>query len=73
MSHVRYELTAEALNICESTQNCYGIRCLENGVESIRYPDILPDKEKVEELVDLCNALELDPLHLEDVLLDFLP
>ena len=34
--------------------------------------DITTDYEEIERLADLCTAKELDPLHLEDVVQDFL-
>lgn len=34
--------------------------------------DISTDKEKVERLVALCNELELSPIHIYDVIDDFL-
>ena len=35
--------------------------------------DISTEKEPLENLVLLCNKLQLDPLHLDDVVKDFLP
>ena len=34
--------------------------------------DHYSDKEKVERLVSLCNSLNLSPMHLDDVVEDFL-
>lgn len=45
----------------------YGISCKETVVE-----DISTDKSSVERLVGLCNELELSPVHLYDVIDDFL-
>lgn len=34
--------------------------------------DVSVEKEKIEKLVHLCNELELDPIHIHDVVDDFL-
>ena len=74
MSKIIYVLTSSVSKVCESEFfKSYGISCYENGVETISYPDILPDKDKVQELVKQCNTLKVRPEHLPDVLEDFLP
>ena len=40
--------------------------------ETRQIKDISVDKEKVERLVSLCNSLNLSPMHLDDVVEDFL-
>jgi len=45
----------------------YGITC-ENRV----IKDISTDKKKVESLIKLCNENNLSPIHLDDVIDDFL-
>ena len=40
--------------------------------ESFVIPDIATDREDVEELAALCNRLQLSPIHLADVIEDFL-
>ena len=45
----------------------YGI-----SYEDIEIQDVSTDKTKVEKLVNLCNELDLSPIHLNDVLEDFL-
>lgn len=47
--------------------NTYGISYKEREVK-----DISTDKHKIEKLVNLCNELELSPIHLDDVIEDFL-
>ncbi len=39
-------------------------------LESI--PDLSPDKERIRQLAQLCTELHLSPLHLDDVIEDFL-
>ena len=40
--------------------------------EVLRISDVSADKSKVEELVDLCNKEQLEPVHIYDVIEDFL-
>ena len=35
-------------------------------------PDVCPAKKRVDQLVKRCNELRLDPIHLEEVIEDFL-
>lgn len=62
-----YEMT-QGVSVLEGEPYCsYGIRC--GGME---IADISCDREKLAKLVDLCNHLALDPIHLRDVVEDFL-
>lgn len=47
--------------------NTYGITYGDIVIE-----DISTEKEKIEKLVRLCNELDLDPIHIHDVVEDFL-
>ena len=47
----------------------YGIKYSGNGQ---RIDDLSFDKQRVQDLVDLCNQLQLDPVHLFDVVDDFM-
>ena len=51
----------------------YGI-CIKNRDtgESRIISDISVRRKDVEELIERCNRLELDPIHIEDVIDDFL-
>ena len=74
MNNIRYELTASEIQLCESTGISFGIRCLDDDdVEMCVINDILPDRQKVEELVKVCNEMEVSPIHLPDIVEDFLP
>ena len=74
MSKVLYKLTSSVTRVCEDVEvKSYGISCFENGKETLRYPDIDPDREKVSRLVHLCNTLHAAPCHMDDILQDFLP
>ncbi len=47
----------------------YGIKCVENGV---LVSDISTNKNKMDEFVKTLNTQQLDPIHLKDVIEDFL-
>ena len=51
----------------------YGI-CVKNMStgESRSFSDISVSRKDIEELSDRCNRLQLDPIHIEDVIDDFL-
>ena len=51
----------------------YGI-CVENTAtgESRSFKDISVRRKEIEELSDRCNRLQLDPIHIEDIIDDFL-
>lgn len=49
----------------------YGIELWKNGELARRISDVSVDSEGLHELVRLCNELELDPVHLDDVVEDF--
>ncbi len=60
----------------ENTRVSYGIAAIENcnGTDCVleSVSDISSDFGAVETLVNICNAEELDPMHIEDVVNDFL-
>ena len=73
-SHICYKLTKTTIMLSENTPVIsYGIDIVKDGKKLISYEDILPDKQKVEALVDLCNDLDAAPEHMPDILEDFLP
>lgn len=60
--------------ICKSTKEIegqiytvFGIEC-----EEVRIDDISSNRNKVMRLVELTNALSLSPVHIKDVVIDFL-
>ena len=59
-----------------STRIGFGIAVVEeyDGVTAIleSIPDLSPDIEPIERLVEVCNELQLEPVHLQDVVTDFL-
>jgi hypothetical protein len=58
------------------TRAGYGIAAAENqdGIPVIleSYHDLSPTKELIEDLVLRCNNLDLDPIHLSDVVNNYL-
>ncbi len=66
MNQITYTLCEEQN---EDNATSYGIIALKKITE---IKGITPDKEKLTKLINLCNQLELDPIHLKDVVCDFL-
>ena len=60
----------------DSTRIGFGIAAVEeyDGVTTIleSIPDISSDINPIGCLVEVCNDLQLDPIHLQDVVTDFL-
>ncbi len=57
------------------TRYGYGIALTDGEEEFLvldSVEDLADDREAVSHLVELCNRLELDPIHLRDVAEDFL-
>ena len=61
---------------CEGEANSFGIQVISQScgcstvVEIIH--DVCSDEKKIAQLVDMCNTLRLDYVHLYDVIDDFL-
>lgn len=49
----------------------YGIGCIDKG-EVLAFEDVSTNYVKMAELVSLCNSLKLSPIHLSDVVSDFI-
>ena len=60
----------------DKTRTAYGIAIADDsdGVTIIlkSYGDLTSDSSRIEELVHSCNLYKLDPIHLEDIIEDFL-
>lgn len=77
MNTVTYGISEEIYILKNDRRVSYGIVIYANAdedgtatiIDSIR--DITADKEKLAHLVDECNRLELSPIHLRDVIEDF--
>ncbi len=47
----------------------YGIATID---EDVRIEDISMEKGEIEELVGRCNGFDVSPVHLKDIVMDFL-
>lgn len=78
MKNITYAVSEEKYTFGNETRISYGIVAYSNAdqdgsktiVASIR--DITSNKERLVELVNDCNRLELSTVHLNDVIEDFL-
>lgn len=68
----QYQLTASESAAEENKKVTYGISVTDKNGICDKIEDISPDKAEMEKLVSLCNELQLDPIHLEDIVDDFL-
>ena len=74
---VKYRITEKTVDHPEiGTYDSYGICAYQTGPYAERmiacFYDVFAERKKAEELVELCNSLELEPIHLEDVVEDAL-
>lgn len=78
MTSITYGIIEEKFVLQGRERISYGIAAYsdakENGTAAIvaTVSDISLDYIQLEKLIDLCNQLELDPIHLKDVMEDFL-
>lgn len=76
MTNCKYIVVKNEYIDGENTRVRYGIAAIENcdGVISVlkSVSDISSDFCTVEKIADVCNAKELDLIHIEDVINDFL-
>ena len=74
---IKYKIVKEVHMTDEYTGISYGIAVYDSTAEVesglLKYiGDVSCDKEEVEELVRMCNQLELSDVHIYDVVEDFL-
>ncbi len=75
---VIYKIIEEINTLDPSRRMTYGIAVCIQSVQSLAspplsvIPGITSDKDRLRALVDRCNQLHLSPVHLEDILDDFL-
>ena len=71
-----YILIRNTYEMEKNTRNSFGIAVVEeeNDVAIVleSFSDLSSDVTKVEQLVRICNELGLDPIHLSEVVQDFL-
>ena len=65
---VRQELRADELG----TYVTYGIRVSSDGQQLTFVSDVSTDEQAARHLAELCTSEQLDPIHLNDVIEDFL-
>ena len=72
----KYIVVQSTYKNADSTRIGFGIAAVEeyDGVTTIleSIPDLSSDIEPIERLVKVCNNLQLEPIHLQDVATDFL-
>lgn len=70
---IRYELIEGSFRLCSETHIGYGIavRDISTG-KCTCFHDISINKHDIVKLVSLCNELNLNPIHIKDVIDDFL-
>lgn len=64
-----YFLIANTYIVEDRSHIGYGIGC---HADNSTFEDLTTDPIAIETLINLCNKLKLSPLHLEDVVEDFL-
>lgn len=78
MTTITYGVSEEKYLLGDTTRISYGIVAYANsttdGIVSIvaSARDISNNKTRIEQLADLFNRMELSPIHLDDVIADFL-
>lgn len=72
----KYILMKNTLLCGDATRTCYGIAAVQvyDGIVTVldSVTDVTVNRQSLEILVDLCNELSLEPVHLNDVIEDFL-
>ena len=70
---IRYEIIEDSFTLESETHIGYGISVKDtrNGKCTL-FHDISVNKKDIANLVSLCNELKLDPIHIRDVIDDFL-
>ena len=78
MTTTTYGVSVEKYSLGDTTRVSYGIVAYagskNDGIASIvaSVRDISNNKTRMEQLADLFNRMELSPIHLNDVIADFL-
>lgn len=78
MRNITYGLTKETYTLNGASRQAYGIAAYadadEDGTATIvkSIHDITANEQSLKDLIERCNRLELSPIHLMDVVEDFL-
>lgn len=66
----RYNVRSDT--ILDDEGKCHTVYGVELPAERVSIPDIFCTKKEAEDFTEKCNALDLSPLHLRDVIDDLL-
>ncbi len=69
---VKYEVTEGDFELDGESYRSYGVAVMEDGAALKRIDDVSLEKDDIVNLVNFCNELELSPVHIDDVIEDFL-
>ena len=69
---MKYQVIESRVEIDGVIYTSYGIGCENAGNLLFQINDLSINKDRVSKLVYLCNDLQLDPIHIDDVVEDFL-
>ena len=72
MLNIRYTVVKDTLLLENVYYSTYGILILKNNKPFRYIYDVFPDIDKAEGLVKLCNELKLSPIHIYEVVEDFI-
>ena len=67
-----YKITETKHSLERETNISYGVSVSLNGIRICVIEDITTNQSKPNELVELFNQLKLEPIHLRDVIDDFI-
>ena len=68
----RYDVFEGRYNDSEGCRVGYGLKASREDGTDMLIEDITPDRERAEELAELFNTEELDPVHFEQAVEDYL-
>ena len=75
---VTYGIIEETYALQRNARTSYGIAAYADSAQQgtativVSVHDITSDKERLQELISICNHLQLSPIHLSDVIEDFI-
>ena len=74
MNNIKYTVVESSASAETNFTVTYGIVAYDLSSDRViaHIGDITCDKARIEHLVDLCNQVKLSPIHLRDVVEDFL-
>ena len=69
---IKYKLQKQVINVEGQSYNTYSILCYRNGKLLTKIFDAFADETHAKRFVNMCNTNKLDPIHLQNVLDDYL-